>query len=485
MAEKIMLTDRALKALKPAPEGKRVVTWDAVQPHLGIRVTDKGAKSFIVVKRMAGARAPVVNVLGTYPALPLIDARKRARAVLGQIAEGVDPKKEAKAKREAEAAKDKNTFTAVAKSFVALHASKNRSGFEAERIINLYLLPTFGQKQMGDIKRREIADLLDRLERGTFKDEDGRKLGGPVMADHVLATVRKLMNWHAARDDEFVNPIVKGMARTKPKERERKRVLTDDEIRAMWTALDKDAPKSKRATPDLFASYVRVLFYSAQRREEVSGMLRSQFDDGVWTIPPESHKTGKTGEAKVVPLPKEALAIVEKVPVVNKSDLVFTSNGETSFSGFSKSKRRLDLNMLAELRAMFTIRREKAVADENEEEAHNATMALTKLDDTAHALEAARKGDKKAREKLKTLWWTLHDLRRTAKTLMARAGVRPDISERVLGHVIGGVEGVYDRHAYVDEKREALEKLATMIQQIITPPAGSNVFPMKRQKRST
>jgi integrase len=65
--------------------------------------------------------------------------------------------------------------------------------------------------------------------------------------------------------------------------------------------------------------------------------------------------------------------------------------------------------------------------------------------------------------------WTLHDLRRTAKTLMVRAGVRPDISERVLGHVITGVEGTYDRHSYADEKRDALEKLAAMIERILNP----------------
>ena len=66
--------------------------------------------------------------------------------------------------------------------------------------------------------------------------------------------------------------------------------------------------------------------------------------------------------------------------------------------------------------------------------------------------------------------FTLHDLRRTAKTLMARAGVRPDISERVLGHVIAGVEGIYDRHSYADEKRDALEKLAALIDLILHPP---------------
>ena len=69
--------------------------------------------------------------------------------------------------------------------------------------------------------------------------------------------------------------------------------------------------------------------------------------------------------------------------------------------------------------------------------------------------------------------WTLHDLRRTAKTLMVRAGVRPDISERVLGHVIAGVEGTYDRHSYAEEKRDALEKLAAMVERILKPIPAS------------
>jgi integrase len=76
--------------------------------------------------------------------------------------------------------------------------------------------------------------------------------------------------------------------------------------------------------------------------------------------------------------------------------------------------------------------------------------------------------------------WTIHDLRRTAKTLMARAGVRPDISERVLGHVIAGVEGVYDRHSYAVEKRHALEALAALVGRIVSPSAA-NVLPLRRE----
>jgi integrase len=103
---------------------------------------------------------------------------------------------------------------------------------------------------------------------------------------------------------------------------------------------------------------------------------------------------------------------------------------KTPFSGFGKSKARIDKSIL---------------------------IAMRKCADNGAEIAPLPN-------------WTLHDLRRTAKTLMARAGVRPDISERVLGHVIAGVEGTYDRHSYADEKRDALEKLAAMIERILNPP---------------
>ena len=71
--------------------------------------------------------------------------------------------------------------------------------------------------------------------------------------------------------------------------------------------------------------------------------------------------------------------------------------------------------------------------------------------------------------------WVFHDLRRTARSLMSRAGVRPNIAERVMGHSIGGVEGVYDRHAYVDEKAEAVASLAGLLRLILNPPKGNVV----------
>ena len=160
-------------------------------------------------------------------------------------------------------------------------------------------------------------------------------------------------------------------------------------------------------------------------------MSRKEIDEhGIWTIPGERYKTKKPNH---VPLSKAALALIDGMPKLEDCDLVFPSQVNTPFSGFGKSKVALD----------------RAV------------------------LKALQKRAKKGAKVHLLPNWTLHDLRRTAKTLMVRAGVRPDISERVLGHIIAGVEGTYDRHSYADEKRDALEKLAQMIERILDPQPSS------------
>jgi integrase len=416
---RVLLTDKALKALRPAPTKKRLIVWDAGQPHFGVRVTDKGHKSFVVVKRVRGTKTPSFHVLGHYPDLKLAEAREKARAVLGELAEGIDRKALERKRLEEERRVQKNRFAAVAQLFIDKHASKIRSGKETARIIHLYLIPTFGSLQIDEIRRRQIAELLDDIEAGNFVDASGRKLGGPVMADRVLATLRKMFNWHATRDDDFISPIVKGMARTKPRERARTRVLDDHELLALWRALARleTANFGPLYEAKVFAGIVRALLLTAQRRSEVGRLCGSEIDDeGVWSI---SAKRYKTKTDHLVPLSQWSRRLLEKQIQLCAGGFVFTTTVATPFSGYSKAKARLDDLM-------------------NEE--------LAKI---------ARSHEGRHDTELKP--WRLHDLRRTPKTLMVRAGVRPDISERVLGHVIRGVEGVYDRHDYIPEKRAALE----------------------------
>lgn len=428
-AIKALLTDKTLKAMRPAPANKRAIVWDAVLPHFGVRITDKGNRSFVVVKRVKGAKAPAFHVLGHYPDLKLAEAREKARALLGELAEGVDRKALERKRHEEERRIEKNRFAAVVQLFIDKHASKTRSGKETTRIIHLYLIPTFGHLQIDEIRRRQIAELLDDIEAGKFVDASGRKLGGPVMADRVLAALRKMFNWHATRDDDFISPIVKGMARTKPRERARTRILDDYELLALWRALARleYANYGPLYESRFFAGIVRQLLLTAQRRSEVGRLRGEEIDDeGIWLI---SAKRYKTKMDHLVPLSQWSRSLLEQQIQPGVGGFAFTTTGDTAFSGYSKAKARLDDLMSEELAKI------------------------------AGSDEGCR------RTKLKP--WRLHDLRRTAKTLMVRAGVRPDISERVLGHVIRGVEGVYDRHDYIAEKRSALEALSSFVQKIV------------------
>jgi integrase len=146
--------------------------------------------------------------------------------------------------------------------------------------------------------------------------------------------------------------------------------------------------------------------------------------DGVWTLPTAPREKNNPG---TVPLPRIALDVIEAQPKIAGSQYVFSGRTKGPFAGFSPLKRKLVDRITAKLRE-----------------------------------------DEPAAEPLPQ--WQLHDLRRTGKTLMARAGVRPDISERVLGHVIPGAEGVYDVHHYDPEKMDALNRLAALVERILNPP---------------
>jgi integrase len=165
-----------------------------------------------------------------------------------------------------------------------------------------------------------------------------------------------------------------------------------------------------------FGDLLKILLLTGQRRDEVAGMTRQEVTaDGIWTIPANRHKSKR---AHHVPLSDTARSILSERPP--HPILYFASGVGTAFSAFAKEKARLN--------------------------------------DALGPMEP----------------WTLHDLRRTAKTIMISTGVRPDITERVLGHRISGVEGVYDQHHYFEEKRDALERLALAVSGITQ--SGASIY---------
>jgi integrase len=331
---------------------------------------------------------------------------------------------------------DKNTVDAVLDDFLKRYAKNLRSHDEIERTFDVYVRPKIGKKSIYSVTRKDITGLLDAID--DRKDTKGKakktKADAPVMADRTLAHLRKAFTWYAARDGRFNSPIIRGMSRTKPAERARKRTLTDDEIRDVWKALETfDEPK-------VFGTLVKVLLLTAQRRDEIADMRREQIEGDSLVIGADDHKTGDKSGDIVVPL-TDAVQKLLGAPQSGKrgSYVISTTDGDAPFSGFSKAKRALD-KAIAELRKK----------DGRPEMPH----------------------------------WVLHDLRRTARSLMPRAGVPDDIAERVLGHKIAGVAGVYNRYAYLDEKRDALTKLARLVDRVINPPAASNVRPLRRQVAS-
>jgi integrase len=353
--------------------------------------------------------------LGIHGRITPDKARKLAKQRVGEVAADRDPAADRQAALVKAMAAKANTVNAVLDGFFERHVrDKLRTARAYERVFNVYVRPRLGTKGIHELRRRDIVDMLDAVE-----DENG-----PVMADRVLGYVRRALNWYGMRDDTFVPPIVRGMARTSIVERARERVLSDEEIRAVWRAADK-----------LETPYTRMLQFAlltATRLREASNMNRAEMNgNSEWTIPAARHKSKRDF---LCPLSQAAQEILDKITLRGSEGWVFTTDGKVPISGFSAWKAAFDKHVLAEL----------------------------------HKSDPAAKLER----------WTTHDLRRTARSLMSRAGCNPDHAERALGHVIGGVRATYDRYEFKTEKARVFEVLADQIERILKQPSA-NIMPLR------
>ena len=417
-----------IAGLEPTP-GKRETLFDPETEGLCLRTSLAGAKSLYVVAKERGGKQRWYK-LGNYVesdqpgGITLADARNMAPEIVGRIKDGLDPVEKAEEEQKPEEPEEGFTFAKLAEQFMARYViGKRRGADQTQYIIDTYLLPAFGSREVSSITRSEINGLLDRIEDRKVKGSNGKTYGGPVMADRTLAALSKMFAWHMTRNDTFASPIVRGMRRTSPTERARTRILSDAELRALWTVTEAGGS---------FNALVRFMLLTAQRRGKCAGLQWNDIgDDGVWHIrPDETLAAREKGTAGDLPLSDMALQVVRSQPRLKSNEFVF-SGRVGHFKGFNRSKDRLDELLLEALRK----------------------------DDPGAELEQ----------------WTLHDLRRSARSLMARAKVPPHVAEIALGHVQGGVLGIYDRYTYEAEKKEALDALAGLVERIVKPPKGRAV----------
>jgi integrase len=416
---KRVLNDRTIKALKPAPAGQRRDLWDTVVPGLGIRSTDKGNHSYVLLSRFPGSRNPTRRAIAEVGALGLAEARTRARRWLGLIGRGIDPAVEVERERLAEQRKQADTFAAVAEKLFTRKLKTQRRGFVVEQIIRKELLPRWGARPVTDITHRDVREIVEGVV----------DRGAATYAHNVFDAVNAVLNFAAAQDMIEANParLLKRSAIIGPK-RHRQRVLDDAELRALWRA------SGRLGYP--YGSLYQMLILTGTRLDEAAGARWREFDleRKTWTIPAERFKSDAV---HMVPLTDDAVAVLGTLPRFNSGDYLFSAKfGKAPVGGFTKVKDRLDRQMLRTLRA----------------------------------LARARGDDPRS---VQLVHFVNHDLRRTVRTRLSALKVPDHVAEMVIGHGRKGIARIYDQHRFEDEKREALTLWAMRLRSIVTPPPAN------------
>jgi integrase len=409
------LTDRFLKSVPAALKGRHTDYADGIVPGLAVRVSSTGQKSFVLVSRFPGKNNPTRRALGSYPAMTIDKARTRAREWLDLIQRGIDPSVQVASEVETNLRRQKNTFRAVAESFIEKHVGSRRTAIPIKQLIERKLIVPWGDRPVDTIGKRDVIELVESV----------RQASGVESARQTLIYVRRLFGWAAARDLVPQSPCLAiAVADLLPPKVSRDRVLSDGELRLILKATADDGIGYPTAP------FARLLLLTAARRGEVAEATWPEIDmrGATWLLPPARVKNASE---HTIPLSAAAVSLLGSLPRYNGGEYLFsTTFGGRPISGFSKLKLRLD-------------------------------RRIAKLNDGQPLAD-----------------WTWHDLRRTAASGMSRLGIPPHIIEAVLNHrsgIIRGVARAYNRHDFRTEKATALATWAAYLDQLERGQPTSNV----------
>jgi integrase len=405
-AKKHVFTDRYLASLKPPENGKRVIIFDAAFPSFGIRLGGgSDDKMFVLVTRINGGN-PVTLTIGKYGEMSLAKARAKARQLKADIAEGVDPREQKRAKIAAARAERANTVASVFLIYADQHLAKLRTRRDVVAAFHLHILPTIGAMPIKAVTRRDLRAITERI-----------AATAPTSARRVKSYYSHFFNkWCVAHD--FIETSPAFGIESPGREVERERTLLDFEVAALWKAAE---------GLGYAGDAIRFLLAVGQRRNEVGAMLWSELDlDAlvpVWRLPGSRAKNGKPHEIPLGALALDILSRQEKVGVH-----VFTAGNGHPVRNWDRTKKILDARMAAAL---------------------------------GGPIER----------------WTIHDLRRSYATGMARLGIDRNTVSKLLNHSEGGITRLYDRHARGAEKAAAANLWDRRLAAIVSGDVGGNVVP--------
>lgn len=382
--------------------------------------------SWIFRYRFAG-KARKMNI-GSYKVRSLADARNKAKELRAQVALGFDPAGEKQERKRENARKideEKLRLTMgqlADEYFAAMILGRWKHPNIVRARIENDIKPNIGHLPIGDVKPQHIDAMLKEIV----------KRGAPTMANDVLRWTKRMFDYAVKRQMCQFNPAAPfNLADAGGREESRDRWLTRQELAALFAAMH-----AARGWNRLNTHAVKLLLLLACRREELIAAPVAEFDlDGaVWHLPAERTKTGKAID---IPLPRQAVAILR--------DLLTAGGGSAWLFPARKMQERMvphiDLNTVG--------------------------AALNK-----HVRPALRKQGVPD--------FTVHDFRRTARTHLAALGVSPYVAERCLNHAVKGVEGIYNRHDFFDERKEALQKWADLLE--LCERGGAEVIELKPAK---
>jgi integrase len=410
------LNQKLLENVKPNP-AKRLEIPDGALVGLYLIVQPSGAKSWAVRYRADGK--PRKLTLAPYPRMGLADARKAASEALRIVSEGGDPAGDrvtiAKLKG-LERPPASHRFEQVLERFIAAQKRKGRrSTDEMRRILERDALPRWRDKPVAEITGADVAEAIEAIV----------ARGSPVAAGRFRAWCSKLFSYAVATHLRPDNPVRGTESPLSAKDIQRDRKLTDHELGLVWRCAE------QLGFP--FGPAVQMLALTGQRRSEVFEATWDEInlDTATWVI---KSARSKNGTEHIVPLSDAALEILRGLPRVAGSPYLFTTIGTSPVSGISKAKARLDQLVAAANRG-------KAIPP-----------------------------------------WRLHDLRRTFVSGCARLRIPSEVTERAINHVsesFGGVRGVYNVHAYEDERRSAMRAWSRHVMSI-ADASPTNVIAMRR-----